>query len=523
MSFTEWYYLFFLAGVALGFWFLRGPARFWLLGLASYVFYGTWDLRFLGLIMASTVVDYLGALALSGERKHLAKVALAALLPPFWFVSSTWLMGKNHLPPLHALLAFGLALTYILGYFLLWKLPSAQRKKAFLLLSILTSLSILVFFKYCHFFIDSCLHFLALLGFKSDPIILNILLPVGISFYTFQSIAYVVDVYRGQVPACRSLPLFACFVSFFPQLVAGPIERSQQLLPQLEKPKPFRWHFLQRGTQLLLLGYFQKVFVGDNCALVANYVFNHPTELSSPWVLLGVFAFAFQIYGDFAGYTNIARGSALMFGVELSRNFRFPYFAQGPSDFWARWHITLSTWFRDYVYIPLGGNRHGTFLTLRNLFLTMLIAGIWHGAGTLFVCWGIYHGLLLILYRLIPALSALEHTQKTLPRLIAILFMFGLTLGGWMIFRSANVADFTQLFHSLFLWTPWTSELTGSYGWVAFHALPLLLLQAVLHKEQDETELHALPQWGRVLLYLLLFLALASSATGDQEFIYFQF
>lgn len=523
MSFTEWYYLFFLAGVALSFWFLQGQARIWLLWAASYVFYGTWDVRFLGLIMATTVVDYFGTLAMSGERKSLFKVATGAFVPPLWFALSYGFVENQTIPPLYALLSFGLALAYITGYQLLWKIDPARRKKAFLLLSILTSLAILGFFKYCNFFIDSFGRFLNLLGFEAHTTVLAILLPIGISFYTFQSIAYAVDVYRGKVGACHSFPLFATFVSFFPQLVAGPIERSHELLPQLSRKHTFQWSYVHRGMQLLLVGYFKKVFVGDNCAIIANYVFNNPSDMSGAWVLLGVLAFAFQIYGDFSGYTNIARGSAMMFGIELSRNFRFPYFAQGPSDFWSRWHITLSTWFRDYVYIPLGGNREGGAKTIRNLLITMFIAGLWHGAGVMFVLWGIYHGLLLVAYRIVPFLNHLETTKAKLSRAAGIAIMFLLTLLGWMLFRSANWQDFTHLFSSLFVWTPWTVALSGSYGWIAFHALPLLLLQWLTFKKQDETELDSVPGWGRTLIYLLLFIAVATSATGDQEFIYFQF
>ncbi|NJK92063.1 MAG: MBOAT family protein [Blastochloris sp.] len=234
-------------------------------------------------------------------------------------------------------------------------------------------------------------------------------------------------------------------------------------------------------------------------------------------------AFAFQIYGDFSGYTNIARGSALLFGVELSRNFRFPYFASGPSDFWTRWHITLSTWFRDYVYIPLGGNRCGNARTLCHLLLTMLVAGLWHGAGLMFVLWGLFHGLLLILYRLLPPLQKLE-SSTTLPgRILAMLCMFTATLFGWLLFRSADWQDFHSMLLALATWKTGGLESLGGYGWLLFHCLPLLILQLITWKHQDETSLEDQPLWTRCLIYLVLFLAVATSATGDQEFIYFQF
>jgi alginate O-acetyltransferase complex protein AlgI len=523
MSFTHWYYLFFLAGVALLFWPLRGTARIGLLWAAGYVFYGCWDVRFLGLILASTVVDYLGTWAMEGKRKPLGWVAIAALAPPVWFVLSYPLMDGTTIPLLYAGLSFGLAAAYLITYQLLWSLDPGRRRKAFLLLSILTSLVILGFFKYCNFFLDSFGRLLGSLGFEAHPPVLGILLPVGISFYTFQAIAYAVDVYRGRTAPCASFPLYATFVSFFPQLVAGPIERSHELLPQLEKTKPFSWDLIHTGTRLLLVGYFQKVFVGDNCAILANYVFNHEGELNAPWVLLGVLAFAFQIYGDFSGYTNIARGSAMMFGVELSRNFRFPYFATGPSDFWARWHITLSTWFRDYLYIPLGGNRCPAWRISFNLVLTMLVAGLWHGAGAMFLLWGLYHGVLLVLYRSVPVLGRLEKGQGLLNRLAAVGLMFGLTLLGWMIFRSGDWNGFVRLVHGLSTWAPMATGAAGGYGWLLLHVVPLLLLQAATWRHQDETSLEESSLWLRCAVYLVLLLAVVSSSTGDQEFIYFQF
>ncbi len=264
-------------------------------------------------------------------------------------------------------------------YELLWRLPAEKQRRAFLLLSICSNLGVLVFFKYFNFFTGSLEVLLAKIGWNPGWTLLHIILPVGISFYTFQSISYAVDVYRGIAKSSRDFFTFAAFVSFFPQLVAGPIERRNDLLPQLEKPAKFKIAGIHYGLRLILVGLFKKVFVADNCALLANYAFDSKTQLNGQWALLGVLAFAFQIYGDFSGYTDIARGSARLLGIRLNLNFNFPYFAASPSDFWRRWHITLSVWFRDYVYIPLGGNRHGALKTFRNLWITMLLAGLWHG------------------------------------------------------------------------------------------------------------------------------------------------
>jgi len=331
-------------------------------------------------------------------------------------------------------------------------------------------------------------------------------------------------VYRGEGPLCRDFLTFAVFDAFFPQMVAGPIERGRTLLPQLEAERRFQAADLHEGLGRLVVGFFKKVYVADNCALLANYVFTPGAVLNAPWAILGGVAFAFQIYGDFSGYTDIARGAAKMLGVELVPNFRFPYLARNPSDFWSRWHISLSTWFRDYVYIPLGGNRGTSWQTARNLLLTLLLAGLWHGAAWTFVVWGAYHGVLLLLYRFGP-LTILNRRRYDSPGLsvVALAVMAVFTVVGWAIFRSPTLGHFWTWLTALSDWGGAALPWRGSLVWLALHLAPLILLQVLTRQAGDETALAATPWPARGVLYLVLFLLVASSTAYDQEFIYFQF
>lgn len=528
MSFTAWYYPFFLALVAAVYWQLPQRGRWALLLLASYVFYGYWDVRFLSLIGASTVMDFICGLAIAGRRLPLPRVALMASLPVAWFafVGTAVPAHRESLQWLPAALAA--AVVFVAVYSLVWRQRPAQvpaqaaaRPRSatalrFLILQISYNLGLLFFFKYFNFFVDSAKAALASFGLGGDFQVLEVLLPVGISFYTFQSIAYAVDIYRGKAEPVDRLLLFAAFIAFFPQLVAGPIERAQHLLPQLRERIAFEPRFIHEGLVLLLVGWFKKVYVANHCALVADYLFKGSGQTSAAWVLLGTLAFAFQIYGDFSGYTDIARGSARLLGVNLARNFRFPYAARDPSDFWNRWHISLSSWIRDYLYIPLGGNRGGGWLTIRNLYVSMLLAGLWHGAAWTFVLWGAYHASLLVLYRMVPALSRLA---------FAPVLMFVLTLGGWLIFRAPSLSFIGSALASLAGATTATDVLAwhGPAAWLALHVVPLLVLQFVTRRGVDETSLEHRPWPLRALDYSVLFLLVASSMALEQEFIYFQF
>ena len=388
MSFISWQFPFFLISFVLLYWRLPHRPRLWLLLVGSYIFYAFWDLRFLALVFTTTVVDYLCALGMAGEKSRPGTLLPLVFWPFGWLLGCYWLVPGSGIDLTMLLIALAASLIFLAVYLAVWQLPGEVRNRGFLILSIGFCLSILAYFKYFNFFLSSAASALGFLGLNPDWPTLNIILPVGISFYTFQSLAYVIDVYRGQGQVCRDFLTFAVFDAFFPQMVAGPIERSRQLIPQLETDLKFKAGYVHDGLVLILVGIFKKVFVADNCALLADYVFDPATALNAYWALIGGLAFAFQIYGDFSGYTDIARGTATMLGVDLVQNFRFPYAARNPSDFWSRWHISLSSWFRDYVYIPLGGNRGSSWQTVRNVLLCMLLAGLWHGASWVFVMLG---------------------------------------------------------------------------------------------------------------------------------------
>jgi len=308
---------------------------------------------------------------------------------------------------------FLLFLTIAIDYFISLKIynsEDSEKRKKFLLLSIVANLGVLGFFKYFNFFSESFQALANSLGFNLQPHLLNIVLPVGISFYTFQSLSYTIDVYRKELKPAKSIFDFALFVTYFPQLVAGPIERATHLLPQVLQPRKITLEQFYEGCYLIFWGLFQKIFIADNLAKMVNPVFSAAAPYDGVKVLSALYAFAFQIYCDFAGYSNMARGLGKCMGFDIMVNFNLPYFATNPRDFWRRWHISFSTWLRDYLYIPLGGNQKGPLITYRNIALTMLLGGLWHGANWRFVIWGGYQGLLLIIHRL------LEPWLKQLPQ-----------------------------------------------------------------------------------------------------------
>jgi alginate O-acetyltransferase complex protein AlgI len=524
MSFVTWQYALLLGGVFATFWCLPARGRLPVLFAASYWFYGSWDARFLALLLTSTVCDYFCALAIDGIRRPARLVVLANSLPLAWLGICTLTHAGRAAPGPGAYVAATIfSLSFSTLYQIFWKLDVARRRRAFLTLSVGVGIGALGFFKYFEFFIDSIVAVLVAMGWRPEWRLFEIVLPVGISFYTFQSLSYTVDVFRGTTKPTRSLVTFATYLAFFPQLVAGPIERSGHLLPQLTSWPSWKSENLTLGIRWILIGCFKKVFVGDNCAMLANYAFDPETALDAPWALLGVLAFAFQIYGDFSGYSDIARGSARLLGIDLSPNFRLPYLARGPSEFWQRWHITLSTWFRDYVYVPLGGNRRGVGLTLRNLWITMLLAGLWHGANWTFVLWGAYHAALLSLYRFVPLLYGMSETSG--PRSIpSISWMFCLTLIGWAIFRCEDMAQLGRWFAAFGTWdSASTPDWLGPLGWWLLHVVPLLLVQFGTWRSGDEAATDRWPWPVRGVVYALMFLLIVSSTSGDQEFIYFQF
>jgi D-alanyl-lipoteichoic acid acyltransferase DltB (MBOAT superfamily) len=439
----------------------------WLLLIASYYFYAAWDYRFLALLAASTIVDY----------------------------SCGRLMGAMH---------------------------DQRRRRLVMWLSIAFNLTLLGFFKYFNFFVDNLQALFAAIGWHFDYVTLRVLLPIGISFYTFVTMSYVIDVYRREIEPTRHFVDFAVFVAYFPHLVAGPILRATALLPQIAQPRRISATQMREGAWLIVWGFFQKIFVADNLAPLASHVFAPEAHATGINVLLGTYAFAFQIYGDFAGYSNIARGTSKMMGIELIENFRFPYLVSSPQAFWRNWHISLSTWLRDYLYIPLGGSRGTPAQTQRNLLITMLLGGLWHGAAWTFVLWGLYQGLLLILYR--PFESRIASLRGT-NRFTAWLVMFHLTCFGWLIFRAPGVDTLGAMTASLFTnFAPSTVDVSGLLLPLLLYALPLI---AVHLREAAADDVLVVPKLRVAVRYTVyaatLYLILLFGNFGGSDFIYFQF
>jgi alginate O-acetyltransferase complex protein AlgI len=402
-----------------------------------------------------------------------------------------------------------------------------KKKKLLLAGSLVTSLAVLAGFKYLGFFIESFTQVMVLIGFKENPTLLRIFLPAGISFYTFQSMAYVIDVYKGRFQARTNLVDVALFISFFPQLVAGPIERAAKLLPQFETKRSVSPERIRDGLFLILWGLFKKIVIADSIAIIVDKIFllHEP----SPMLLAtGVLAFGIQIFADFSGYVDIARGSARLLGIDLSVNFLNPYLASSPSDFWRRWHITLSQWFRDYVYIPLGGSRSGNYKNALVLMVTFLLTGLWHGAAWNFILWGGYHGLLILVQR---TLSQPAGRITKPPRIVSILITFTLIQIGWFLFRATELSVLTD---SVSAWLDGTA--VGGYkesvfllGMVALYSLPLWLYMIARKLLASG---YSLPLLGRnivgipaqTVLSTSLFLGLLLlKAEVTTDFIYFQF
>jgi alginate O-acetyltransferase complex protein AlgI len=363
-----------------------------LIVVASYVFYGWWDWRFLSLIIFSSVIDYSIGLALKKEEKQ-------------------------------------------------------NKRKLFLWVSVAVNLGFLGFFKYYNFFIDNFVTAFSFFGQSIQPNTLDIILPVGISFYTFQTLSYTIDVYKRKLEPTSNLISFLAFVSFFPQLVAGPIERATHLLPQFYKKRVFHYSLAVNGCKQILWGLFKKIVIADNCAEYANLIFNNSSEYSGSTLFMGALFFTFQIYGDFSGYSDIAIGTSRLFGFDLKQNFAFPYFSRDIAEFWRRWHISLSTWFRDYLYIPLGGSKGGTLMKVRNTFLIFLVSGFWHGANWTFIAWGFLNALYFL--PLLLTNKNRKHTTSvvaqhnyfpSIKEFIDITFTFLLTVLAWVFFRANNVS-----------------------------------------------------------------------------------
>lgn len=407
---------------------------------------------------------------------------------------------------------------------------NAQTRKKFLAASIIVNLGILGFFKYFNFFADSFRQLINSFGFSCNAHFLKIILPVGISFYTFQSMSYTLDVYRKEMKPTRNFFDYALFVTFFPQLVAGPIMRAKDLLPQIISSRKITLNKVYEGFYFILWGLFQKIFVADNLAKIVESVFSSGPDYNGIQVLLALYAFAFQIYCDFAGYSNIAIGLGNCMGFNIMTNFNLPYFSTNPKEFWSRWHISLSTWLKDYLYIPLGGNKKGKLLTYRNLAITMLLGGLWHGAAWTFVLWGTYHGLLLIIHRMLKPLfekiSAVRHVfAKKIILLIKIIFFFHLVCLGWLLFRSQSISQAFLMLKSVFInFTLEPFVITEKIGFIIFFVWFLLLVQIVQFIKND---LAIILKSNYIILTAFYFIVFYSmviyGVMNSKEFIYFQF
>ncbi|MDG1277574.1 MAG: MBOAT family O-acyltransferase [Algoriphagus sp.] len=366
-------------------------AQNFLIVVASAVFYGWWDWRFLALIAFSTLVDFI--------------------------------VGKQ-----------------------LDKVEDGYKRKALLIVSILVNIGFLGFFKYYNFFLDNFITAFTFIGMPIKENSLNIILPVGISFYTFQTMSYSIDVYRKKIKATEDFVAFSAFVSFFPQLVAGPIERASNLIPQFFKKRTFDYSQATDGLRQILWGLFKKVVIADNCAEFANEIFNNSSDYGGSTLVLGALFFTFQIYCDFSGYSDIAIGTSRLFGFSLKQNFAFPYFSRDMAEFWRRWHISLSTWFRDYLYIPLGGSKGSKGQQIRNIFIIFLVSGFWHGANWTFIAWGALNAIYFIPLFLLGRnrknlkITGLDKKLPSLTESLSILGTFSLTVFSWIFFRAENIS-----------------------------------------------------------------------------------
>jgi alginate O-acetyltransferase complex protein AlgI len=475
MLFNSIEFALFLIIVYVLYWLLKDSRRWQnnLLLLVSYIFYGWWDWRFVFLLMLSTIIDY----------------------------------------------SFGL-LIY----------NSESRKKLYLWLSIFNNLAVLFFFKYFNFFADSTQAALSFFGITMNPVFINIVLPVGISFYTFHGMSYVIDIYRGNAKPIHNFVDYSLFVSFFPLLVAGPIERATHLLPQITADRKFNYTQSVDGLRLILWGLFKKVVIADNCAVFVNQIFENSATASKVELALGAIFFAFQIYGDFSGYSDIAIGTAKLFGIELLVNFRTPYFSRDIAEFWRRWHISLTTWFRDYIYIPLGGSRVSTMKAIRNTMIVFLISGFWHGANWTFIVWGALNGLYFL--PLLISGKNRVHTDTvaegrflpTFKEAFQILATFSLTCFAWIFFRAANIGDAFEYIAGF-----WTNPLLPSNNLVILDRSLILILFLFILLEWLFR--NGMPEFVRsrhaalrlALYYGLVILIVFFGAFGSEEFIYFQF
>ena len=407
---------------------------------------------------------------------------------------------------------------------------SIRKKRLWLWTGVVFSVGFLGIFKYYNFFVSSFSDLLAGFGVQVNQGSLNVILPVGISFYTFHGLSYIIDLYKGRIEEEKSFINYALFVSFFPLLVAGPIERATHLLPQINKPRTFDYNKAVDGLRQILWGLFKKIVIADNCAVYVNQVFDNYQSQSGSTLLLAAVFFAFQIYGDFSGYSDIALGTARLFGIELLRNFNFPYFSRDIAEFWRRWHISLTTWFRDYIYIPMGGSRGGKWLSVRNTFIIFIISGFWHGANWTFIAWGTYHALLFMPLLLLGKNRRNTNTVAegrflpTIKEFFQIGFTFFVVVIGWVFFRADTIsmaADYLRnLFSSSLFILP---EYQVGMKKVGF-SLALLLIVEWLQRNKSHAlhfdfKISPILRWAT---YVILTIIILEIGAESQSFIYFQ-
>ncbi|MBF0431585.1 MAG: MBOAT family protein [Fibrobacteria bacterium] len=441
---------------------------------ASYFFYGWWDWRFLILIFGSTCIDFITAIKIN-------------------------------------------------------KSVSPSSRKAWLMISLSSNLGLLLFFKYFNFFVQSWIDAWQQLGISMHPLSIKIILPVGISFYTFQTLSYSIDVYRKKITPTKDFISFAAFVAFFPQLVAGPIERAKNLLPQFLTTRKFNYDLAMEGAVQILWGLFKKTVISNNCAPYVNTIFQNHANLPGNALLLGAIMFSFQIYGDFSGYSDIAIGTSKLFGFRLMTNFKYPYFSRNIPDFWRRWHISLSSWFRDYVYIPLGGSKTSTYKIIRNIFIVFLVSGLWHGANWTYLAWGGIHALLFLPFLLSRKNRRykLSNTMGLFPNpliVLRIITTFLLVSLSWIYFRSENISQAHDIFLRIF--SPNTYSL--HWGIKPFNSYLLICFVFFLFCEwigkNNTIPIKTKSSFLNFCMYLgVAYITLICSYKGNIEFIYFQF
>ncbi len=496
----------------------------WLL-LASYIFYGWWNPRFVTLLAILAAVDYLAALGVAGKPvTHYDRFKGAAFTITTTAISALF-VGADGPYLLKITLCF-VALLVIATY-IIAATPVEKQRRYWLYLSIFANLGVLVYFKYCNFFLDSVQTALDAIGWHIDKFTLNVILPIGLSFHVFQGISRTFDCYRGEIKPEGSLTTVATYLAFFPQLVAGPIERAAHLIPQFETELSLNLKMFTSGSMLFLWGLYQKVVVADNVAPLANYAFQHSAAIDGATALMGILAFTAQIYGDFCGYSNMARGLARCLGFDLMANFDQPYFSRTPSEFWKRWHISLSSWLRDYLYISLGGNRHGMAMMYRNLMITMLLGGLWHGAAWTFVAWGGFHGAIQVVFRMLNIDAALARVsvwtvKGGLMHATSWFITMILVMIGWVFFRAV---DFTQAGNML---TAAATDFSGysaaTFGPLFSFVAPLAIVeiyQRIAHKREVLNMGPFLFRYTAAITVVMTILLL--SAPPGQSFIYFDF